>query len=258
MKKCETLEQVTAGQLWQQYSRTKEIPVRNELIRQYSYLVKCIALKLVGHYQYFNYLDDIVSEGLIALMDAVQKFDLTKNVKFETYASIRIRGAMIDYIRKQDCFPRRLKKMARDISEADEELYRRFGREPTDRELAEYLKMDLESYEKVLAETSSLNILSFEEIVYEKGMEDLKLHGADDAIAGPEQAMAEKELRDVLAMNIERLDEKEKTVISLYYKEQLKIKDISGILGISDSRVSQIHSSALRKLKRSLEEYLKQ
>lgn len=258
MKKCGTAEQVTAEKLWLRYGKDREIAVRNELIRQYSYLVRCIALKLVGHYQYFNYMDDIVSEGLIALMDAVQKFDRTKNVKFETYASIRIRGAMIDFIRKQDCFPRRLKKMARDINEADEELYRRLGREPTDRELAEYLKMDLGSYEKTLAETSSLNILSFEEIVYEKGMEDLKLHGADDSIAGPEQAMAEKELKDMLAQNIELLDEKEKTVISLYYKEQLKIKDISGILGISDSRVSQIHSSALRKLRRSLEEYLKQ
>ena len=258
MKKCETSAQRTAVQLWQQYSRTKSVSVRNELIRRYSYLVRCIAQRLVGHYQYFNYLDDIVSEGLIALMDAVQKFDLSKNVKFETYASIRIRGAMIDFIRKQDCFPRRLKKMARDIGEADEELYRRLGREPTDRELAEQLHMDLPGYEKALAETSSLNILSFEEIVYEKGMEDLKLRGADDSITGPEQAMADKELRDVLAAEIGRLDEKERTVISLYYKEQLKIKDISGILGISDSRVSQIHSSALRKLRRSLEGYLKQ
>ena len=258
MKKCEAAQQVTAGELWQQYSWTKSIPVRNELIGRYSYLVRCIALKLVGHYQYFSYLDDIVSEGLIALMDAVQKFDLSKNVKFETYASIRIRGAMIDFIRKQDCFPRRLKKMARDISEADEELYRRLGREPTDRELAENHGMDHQGNDQALAEPSSLNILAFEEIVYEKGMEDLKLRGADGSIAGPEQAMAEKELRDVLAAEIGRLDEKEKTVISLYYKEQLKIKDISGILGISDSRVSQIHSSALRKLKRSLEGYLKQ
>ncbi|MCI1955006.1 MAG: FliA/WhiG family RNA polymerase sigma factor [Oscillospiraceae bacterium] len=256
MKKCET-EKIPVRELWLRYCRGRETAVRDELIRQYSYLVRCIAIKVVGRYQYFNYMDDIVSEGLIALMDAVQKFDVSKNVKFETYASIRIRGAMIDYIRKQDCFPRRLKKMARVINEADEVLNQRFGRSPTDAELAQYLKVDVDEYEKMLAETCSMNMLSFEEIVYEKGTEDLKLH-LSDSIAGPEQAMAEKELKDILAENIDRLDEKEKIVISLYYKEQLKIREISGILGISDSRVSQIHSSALKKLKKSVGKYLKQ
>lgn len=109
MKKCET-DKETTQDLWLRYSRMKEIGVRNELISRYSYLVKCIALKIVGRYQYFNYMEDIISEGLIALMNAIDKFDVSKNVKFETYASIRIRGAMIDYIRRQDCFPRRLKK----------------------------------------------------------------------------------------------------------------------------------------------------
>lgn len=256
MKKCET-EKIPLQELWLRYSQVKEIEVRDELIQQYSYLVRCIALKVVGRYQYFSYMEDIVSEGLIALMDAVQKFDMSKNVKFETYASIRIRGSMIDYIRKQDCFPRRLKKMAKAINDADEALNQKLGRSPTDLELAQYLKVDLDEYEKMLAETCSMNMVSFEEIVYEKGAEDLKLHFSD-SIVGPEQSMAEKELQTVLAENIDRLDEKEKLVISLYYKEQLKIKEISGILGISDSRVSQIHSSALKKLKKSVGEYLKQ
>ncbi len=256
MKKCET-DKGTTQDLWLRYSRMKEIGVRNELISRYSYLVKCIALKIVGRYQYFNYMEDIISEGLIALMNAIEKFDVSKNVKFETYASIRIRGAMIDYIRRQDCFPRRLKKIAKDINSADEVLNQKLGRSPTDRELAAYLNLGLEDFEKMLAETCSLNMLSFEEIVYEKGIENLKLNGAGD-IQGPEQVMAEKEFQAVLAENIEQLDEKEKTVIALYYKEQLKIKEISGILGISDSRVSQIHSSALRKLRKSLNGYLKQ
>lgn len=256
MKKCDT-EKIPLHELWLRYSQVKETEVRDELIRQYSYLVRCIAIKIVGRYQYFSYMEDIVSEGLIALMDAVQKFDMSKNVKFETYASIRIRGAMIDYIRKQDCFPRRLKKIAKAINDADEALNQRLGRSPTDEELAQYLRVDVEEYEKMLAETCSMNMLSFEEIVYEKGAEDLKLHFSD-SIAGPEQAMAEKELQAVLADNISQLDEKEQLVISLYYKEQLKIKEISGILGISDSRVSQIHSSALKKLRKSVGAYLKQ
>lgn len=243
--------------LWARYGRKREVSVRNELIQHYGYLVKCIALKVVGRYQYFNYMDDIISEGVIALMDAVEKFDSEKEVKFETFASIKIRGAMIDYIRKQDCFPRRLKKIAKTINEADDELSHELGRNPTEQEIADHLKVSLPEYEKMLAETCSLSMLSFEELVYERGAESLNLRLAD-TISGPEQVMAERELQDVLAKEIDRLDEKEKTVISLYYKEQLKIKEISGILGISDSRVSQIHSCALRKLKKSLEGYLNQ
>jgi RNA polymerase sigma factor for flagellar operon FliA len=250
-------ETVPPQELWLRYGRTRQTELRDELVCRYSFLVRCIARKIVGRYEHFSDMEDLVSEGLIALMDAVQKFDPSKNVKFETYASIRIRGAMIDYIRKQDCFPRRLKKMAREINEADEVLSQRLGRMPTDGELAAFLNVDMEEYGKMLAETCSMNMLSFEEIVYEKGAENLTLR-MSGAAPGPEQAMAEKELRSVLAENIGRLDEKEKLVISLYYKEELKIKEISAILGISDSRVSQIHSSALRKLKNSIGAYLKQ
>jgi RNA polymerase sigma factor for flagellar operon FliA len=248
---------MSVPELWQQYARTRDPQARNELILEYSYLVKCIAIKIVGHYQYFNYLEDIVNEGLIALMDAILKFDPAKQVKFETYASIRIRGAMIDYIRKQDCFPRRLKKMAKAINDADEVLNQRLGRTPTDGEIADYLHVSSTEYEKMLAETCSMNMLSFEELVYEKGVENLALHLSEKEDS-PEQAMAEKELLSELSRNIGVLDGKEQLVIGLYYKEQLKIKEISGVLGISESRVSQIHSNALRKLKRNLEEYLRQ
>lgn len=251
------IRELPVRELWLRFSRTGDIETRNELTRQYSYLVRCIAMKIVGHYQYFNYLDDIISEGLIALMDAVTKFDVMKNVKFETFASIKIRGAMIDYIRRQDCFPRRLKKIARELNEADEVLNQRYGRSPTEQEVADYMKIGLPEYEKMLAETCSMSMLSFEELVYEKGVENLAVHDAD-SVCGPEQAVAEKELSSMLQRDIELLEEKERIVISLYYKEQLKIKEISCVMGISESRVSQIHSSALRKLKRSLESYLKQ
>lgn len=243
--------------LWDRYCRTREISVRNELIEHYSGLVKCIALKVAGRYPYFNDGDDIVSEGLIALTDSVEKFDPGKNVKFETFASIKIRGAMIDFIRKQDCFPRRLKNIARRINEADGELSCELGRSPAEQELADRMGVSLPEYEKMLSETRALSMLSFEELVYEKKAENLNLSFAD-GIDGPEQAMAEKELQSVLAEEIGRLEEKERLVIALYYKEQLKIKEIAKVLGVSDSRVSQIHSGALRKLKKSLEGYLKQ
>lgn len=257
MTKQYGIKEIPVQELWARYSESGDVEIRNELIRQYSYLVRCIAIKIVGRYQYFNYLDDIISEGLIALMDAIAKFDRMKNVKFETFASIKIRGAMIDYIRRQDCFPRRLKKMAKAINEADETLNQRLGRSPTEQEIADYMNVSLPEYEKMLAETCSMNMLSFEELVYEKGVENFALKGSY-CMEGPEQAMAEKELRSMLEKDIEMLAEKEKLVISLYYKEQLKIKEISAVMGISESRVSQIHSSALRKLRKSLEGYLKQ
>jgi len=251
-------DQVPLQDLWLQYGQTKDIGIRNIIIVRYSYIVKCIALKTVGRYQYFNSMDDIINEGLIALLDAVEKFDSAKQVKFETFASIKIRGAMIDYIRKQDCFPRRLKHMAKTINEADDVLSHQFGRIPTDKEVAEYLCVSLSEYQKMQAETCAMNMISFEEMIYEKGIENIQINSNNDSIHGPEQVMAEQELQDVLTQNIDQLNDKEKTVIALYYKEQLKIKEISSIMGISDSRVSQIHSGALQKMKVHLKEYLNQ
>ena len=257
MKSPET-SPICVSDLWLDYEQSRDIDIRNTLVVQYSYIVKCIALKTVGRYQHFNYMDDIVNEGLIALLDAVEKFDPEKKVKFETYASIKVRGAMIDFIRKQDCFPRRLKRIAKSLNEAENTLSHQLGRNPTDQELADFLDVSLTNYEKMQTETYALNMLSFEEMIYEKGVENIELSLTSDPIRGPEQVVAEKELQDILASDIELLNDKEQIVISLYYKEQLKIKEISSVMGISDSRVSQIHSNALRKLKRRLTEYYNQ
>lgn len=250
--------ELSSEELWAEYQNERKVDVRNLIVVQYSYIVKCIALKTVGRYQHFNFMEDIINEGLIALLDAVEKFDPDKKVKFETFASIKIRGAMIDFIRRQDCFPRRLKRIAKNMNEAENVLSHQLGRSPTDKELADFLEVSLSEYEKMQAETCALNMLSFEEMIYEKGVENIEFNLTGDPIQGPEQVVADKELRDILAQDVELLNEKEKIVISLYYKEQLKIKEISGIMGISDSRVSQIHSNALRKLKKHLTEYYNQ
>lgn len=254
MKSTE-VRQAQVSELWEKYGETKDADVRNLLVVEYSYIVKCIALKTVGRYQHFTFMEDIVNEGLIALLDAVEKFDSEKKVKFETFASIKVRGAMIDFIRRQDCFPRRLKRMAKSIGDAENQLSHQLGRSPDEKELAAFLHVSVEEYEKMQAETCALNMLSFEEMVYEKGVENIESSLSGEPIRGPEQVVSEKELQQVLTQNIELLNDKEKLVISLYYKEQLKIKEISGIMGISDSRVSQIHSEALRKLKKHLTEY---
>lgn len=249
------LEQVPHLELWNKYQATKSIDVRNRLILEYSPLVKKIASKTIGNYQYFSHMDDIINEGIIALMDAVEKFDLSKQVKFETFASIKIKGAMIDFIRKQDCFPRRIKKMARSISDAEGILSTDLGRSPTQAELANFLKVSVQELDKMQLEVYSLNVYSFEQVIYETNSENILAKYLTDNKDAPEQLLAEKEVRTMLAEAIKTLKENEQIVIALHYKEQLKIKDIATVLKISDSRVSQIHSNALRKLKNCMDKY---
>lgn len=255
MQKYDIMQPVQHLDLWEIYSKTKSVDIRNKLVVEYSSLVKKIASKVIGNYQYFSYLDDLVSEGIIALMDAVEKFDLDKNVKFETFASIKIKGAMIDFIRKQDCFPRRIKKMARDISAAEAELSNHFGRTPTQQELAEKLCVSVKQLEKMQLEVYSLNVYSFEQVLFESNAESTLLDLLATTDDSPEHRLANKEVCSIISAAVADLKENEKMVIALHYKEQLKIKDIANILKISDSRVSQIHSNALKKLKKVLVNY---
>jgi RNA polymerase sigma factor for flagellar operon FliA len=239
--------------LWEQYAKTKDIRIRNQIIEKYSYLVKIIALKIRGIYQQYGDVDDVVNEGIIALIDVIDKFDLTKNVKFETYASIRIKGAIIDYVRRQDWTPRKVKADAKILSQAEKELNIKLGRTPSDNEIANFLQINIEEYNQIVRNTLSTSIISFEELVGEANLRDREMK-TDYKL--PEDIFEAKELNQVLSKSINNLKEKEKLVISLYYKEEIKIKDISKILNISNSRASQIHSMALEKLGKSIRGYL--
>lgn len=245
------------GDLWEQYRITGSTEIRNKLVIKYQHLVNMSAARIVANYKYYNFLDDIINEGIIALINSVEKYDVTKNVKFETYASIKIRGAMIDYIRKQDCFPRRVKAMAKKINQASAHLCNKLGRMPDDEEMSEYLQISKEKFDKLQIETHSLNVLSFEQTLEDQISESAKITPINyGCIETPEQYIDDKELTKTLADCLDRLNEKEKLVISLYYKEQLKIKEIAEVLEVSDSRVSQIHSSALRKLNQEMKKYM--
>lgn len=241
--------------LWRQYTETKDIVIRNQIVEKYSYLVKIIALKIRGIYQQYGDVDDVVNEGIIALIDIVDKFDLSKNVKFETYATIRIKGAIIDYVRKQDWTPRKVKADAKILSQAEKELNIKLGRKPNDNEIADFLQMDIAEYNQIVRNTLGTSIMSFEELVGEANLRDREINYDYEL---PEDLYEEKELNNVLKESISQLKEKERLVISLYYKEEIKLKDISKILNISNSRASQIHSAALEKLGNSLKEYLKE
>lgn len=244
--------EIDEAELWQQYYATRDIHVRNQIIEKYSYLVKIIALKLRGVYQQYGDVDDIVNEGIIALMDVVEKYDITKNTKFETYASIRIKGSIIDYVRKQDWIPRKVKSDYKNIKEAEDKLTNSLGRQPKDEEIAEYLKMEMKEYNQIVNNAFGTSILSFEELLGGSNLVETELNIGYDL---PEEEIETKELYKVLVDSVHKLGEKEKLVISLYYKEDLKLKEIADILNISNSRVSQIHTSALQKLEKSIRDY---
>jgi len=236
---------------------TDNIDLRNQLVVKYSYMVKYIVSKVLGNYKYFNNVEDVVNEGLVSLLQAVEKFDLNRNVKFETYASIKIRGAVIDYIRKQDGFPRRVKKIARTLNEAEMDLGNSLGYTPSASQLADFIGVDVKQLQKMQHEAYALNVLSFEQLVYESYTEDSRSEALLSSQTDmPENLLTEEELITKLSESVKQLNEKEQMVISLYYNEQLKIKEIAKVLKISDSRVSQIHSAAIGKLKSQLEKYL--
>lgn len=241
------------AQLWEQYYDTKDVNIRNKIIEEYSCLVRIIAVKMRGIYQQYGDVEDIVNEGIIALMDAIEKFDITKNTKFETYASIRIKGSIIDYVRKQDWIPRKVKSDYKVIRDAEDILSNKLGRTPRDNEITEYLNMDINEYNRIVSNASGSSILSFEELIEEANFSEYGIGGHHQQ---PENEIESRELHKVLVESVSKLNEKEKLIISLYYKDELKLKEIAQILEISNSRVSQIHTAALQKLEKSVQSYL--
>ena len=240
------------NELWENYFQNRNIATRNKLVEKYAFIVKVIAMKIWGMYHQYGDVEDIVNEGIIALIDAVSRFDISKDIKFETFASIKIRGAIIDYVRKQAWSPRRVNKNRKLVENADKDLKIKLGRTPSEQEMADYLKIGTAEYSKIVLETNNSSLLSFEELISELSYKNSTT--TDDLT--PEDNYAKQELTTVLADAINQLDEKEKIVISLYYKEELKLKNIADVMEISNSRVSQIHSQAIAKLNNILKKYM--
>lgn len=245
--------EISKEELWEQYFATRDSEIRNQLVEKYSYLVKIIALKLRGIYQNFGDVDDIVNEGIIALMHVIEKYDISKNTKFETYASIRIKGAIIDYVRKQDWVPRKVKRDYKIVKDAEEILSNKLGRTPSDAEIVEYLKINIKEYNNIINNAYSNSILSFEELLSDSNLLESDYSKGYNL---PEHEIETKELYNILIESVSKLSKNEKLVVSLYYKEELKLKEIAKILDLSNSRVSQIHISALQKLEADIKDYL--
>ena len=249
---------MTDMELWEAYEKKKTLELKQELALMYIYIVRNVAVQMRDVYVSFAQLDDIVNEGVIIVMNAIDKFDLHMNVKFETYVSQRIRGMSVDMARKQDWVPRTVRKSAREIDEATMRLYEKNGKMPTAEETAELLKMPMDKYEKVISKANLFYVLSLDMLMEEKADSRQNVQIASHNFREqPEEEYLEKEFRRILEEGIRNLKENEQTVISLYYMEELNARDIAKILGVSEPRISQIHSSAIRKLRLFIENRLK-
>jgi len=219
------------------------------LLERYTPLVKRIAHHLLARLPASVQLDDLMQAGVMGLLEASRNYDASKGASFETFAGIRIRGAMIDEVRRGDWAPRSVHRNARKLQDAMTRLGKRLGRDASDAEVAAELEMSLEEYHALAQDSLSTKLFSLDELGGEEG-------NADDFIAGaepsPERGVHADVLRRQLAAAIGELPERERLVLSLYYSDELNLKEIGLVLGVSESRVSQIHSQAALRLRGKL------
>ncbi len=223
-----------------------------DLVEQHAALVKKVAQHLLGRLPSSVLLDDLVQAGMIGLIEASQKFDGSKGASFETYASIRIRGAMLDEVRRYDWAPRSVHRNSRKVAEAIKAVEARTGRDARDVEVAEELNVSLEEYNGYLQDSTGTKLFSFDEIT---SHEDSSFDIADVESAEPDESVEGDAFQKALADAISGLPEREQMVLALYYTEGLNLKEIGAVLSVSESRVSQIHSQAALRLRGRLDEW---
>ncbi len=238
--------------LWVEYKKNKTKEIKNELIENYIPLVKVIAGRVcmqVGQYVEF---DDLVSYGIFGLIDAIDKYDFRTGNKFDTYASLRIRGSIFDAIRKMDWIPRSIRQKKKEIEEAYVKLEQFYGRVPTDKEVAEFLEVSIDEYNVLVKKSNISAIVSLDEQINDDSDSTFMELSITSDLGNPEENIHKQDVKEMLVAALETLNEKEKIVISLYYFDELSLKEIAAVLSVTDARISQIHSKALFKLRTKL------
>ena len=235
-------------------SATAQAPNYDALMTEYAPLVKRIAYHMMGRLPSTVQLDDMVQAGMIGLFEALKAFDNSRGASFETYARIRIQGAMLDEVRRCDWTPRSVYKKSRELSEAIRQIEEREGRDARDHEVAELLGLDMDAYNTLVKEAAGCQLLSFDE-VGDGGEADMESRGG---IAGPYQSLQEDFFRHGLAENIASLPERERLVMALYYDEEFNLREIGEILGVTEGRVCQIHGQALARLRARMKDWVEQ
>jgi len=228
-------------ELWLKYKSTKLIEVRNELAERYLGLVRIVcgrmAISLPAHLD----RDDLLSSGFFGLIDAIERYDVTRGIKFETYAGVRIRGAILDYLRSRDWLPVTMRQKVKRYEQTLSRLETEKGRSATDEEVAEALGITKEELQELITQSNAATVIPLEEYISADAIETIDTN--------PANSTAYFELKETLASAIERLPQKERTVISLYYYEELTLKEIAMIMKLSEARISQIHTKAIMRMR---------
>ena len=249
------MDEITKKKLWDDYRRTKSDAAREKLILEYVPLVKVVAGRLSMYLGYSVDYEDLCSYGVFGLIDAIDKFDKEKDVKFETYASLRIRGAILDQIRKLDWIPRTVRQRQRQLDTAMRELENELGRPATEDEIAKRVGISEDELVDWQTQCKVSNVVSLNEYLETGADISNESAGASRHFDSPENAFLKDELKGKLVDALEVLTEKEKSVVVLYYYEELTLKEISNVLEVSESRVSKLHTKALNKMKGILGKY---
>ncbi|MDD2585232.1 MAG: FliA/WhiG family RNA polymerase sigma factor [Syntrophomonadaceae bacterium] len=242
--------------VWAKYKDNSDIAARSELIVYYAHLVKYVANRLAINLSSLVEVEELISYGIEGLIDAIEKFDLSRNIKFETYAITRVRGSMIDGLRSMDWVPVSVRQKSKELEKTYISLETKLGRAASDMEVAQELGITIDGLASLLREVAATTILSLDDFLPGEDGDDRKKRIVDlleDHNAGDAQEIVEfSEVKELLARSIYRLPEKEKTVVYLYYYEGLTLKEIGVVLDLSESRISQLHTKAILRLRGSL------
>lgn len=249
------LKNKTEEELWTMYKKSRDPAVRDTFVKQYAPLVKYVAGKVAVGMPHNIEFDDLVGYGVFGLFDAIEKFDPDKHVKFKTYAVTRIRGAIFDELRSIDWVPRSVRQKSREVEDAVHRLEASLGRHVSDNEIANEMGLNIQDYQKTILKISGTSILSLNDVWY-TGEDNDKVSIVDSIESpqglNPDIIVEKDEIKRVIIEAINELPEKEKKVLVLYYYEDLTLKEIGKVLEVTESRVSQLHTKAIMRLRAKL------
>lgn len=251
------MDEAGRKKLLEEYAKSKSPENREKIILEYAPLVKVVAGRLSMYLGYNVEYEDLVSYGIFGLIDAIDKFDYLKEVKFETYASLRIRGSILDQIRKMDWIPRTIRQKQKKIEEVIKEIEQNTGHSASDEDIAKALGISDDEYLDWQSQMKITGLVSLNEYM-EQGSDvsqDYSRHTTAH-FDSPEESIEKAELTKMLGEALQLLTDKEQKVITLYYYEELTLKEISNILEVSESRISQLHTRALQKMKTKMGNYM--
>lgn len=236
------------------YTQTGKTDEKNELLKQHALLVKKLAYQLKAKLPASVELDDLIQAGMMGLLDAVNRYEDNHGAQFVTYASQRIRGAMLDELRSNDWLPRSVRKNMRDVESAIHALEQQLGRAPSENEVARHLKLDLEEYYTMLGDCSGHQLVYYEDFGDDDGGESFLDRYMEGPTQDPIQALLSSDFRHAIIDAIDGLPEREKIFMGLYYEQEFNLKEIGAIMSVSESRVCQLHSQAIARLRANLRE----